>query len=218
MSDAFVELDEAIKQERLEKIWKQYRLLIIGALASIIIGTASFQSYHAWNISVEQKQTSIILHALEKDNAAQILNEVASDLRPNLRGIALLSAGGAFIEDNNTEEALKAYTQASQDTSIPAELRDLATIMSIQLANKNPQEESTRASLSKLKAIWSNDKSPWALQARLQTALILAHQSNDYEGAIAQLNVITETQNVPNSMRAKAGALKHVYSLQRNDK
>ena len=214
MSDAFIELDESIKQERLHKFWAQYGIFVITGLASIVIATALFQGFYAWNIRVEQQQTSLIIEALEKDNAPEILIGAANDMRPALRGIALLSAGGILLENDQRAEALKIYTQASQDTKIPLELRALATLMSVNLSEET---DDIAATFGKLKDIWSGKNNPWELQARLESALLLAHKSNDYAAALTQLDIILQTPGISKPMRSKAGALKHVYSLQMND-
>ena len=60
MADLFVEVDEALKQERLENIWKKYGGLFISVLIAIILGTAANAGYKYWKKSANIKQTDIL--------------------------------------------------------------------------------------------------------------------------------------------------------------
>ena len=45
MADIFAEVDEELKQERLEKLWKEYGGIFISCIAAIILGTAANSGY-----------------------------------------------------------------------------------------------------------------------------------------------------------------------------
>ncbi len=219
MADIFAEVDEAMKRERLEKLWAQHGKWLIAAIVAIILGTAGFSGWKSWNTNVQTHQTSLLLQAMESDNPAQALEKISGDIRPGLRGIALLSAGGTLITDKNEDRAYAVFRKAAQDTSIPAEFRDLAILMSVRLgARQDTEGKSSTEFLSQLETILANDKSPWRYHAMLETAVILAHISQDYKAAQEHLNVILEAPNLPASLYSKARALKHIYTLKNSDK
>ncbi len=218
MADVFAEVDEALRQERLEKFWAQHGTLVLAFIIATIVGTAIVSGYRTWNERVETKQTGLLLEALEAGDIAAGLEQASAEMRPGLRGIALLSAGGTLLTEGNNEAALALFEKAAQDTAIPAELRDLATLMRTRLiAQEEGVGEKREALLSDLKTIWSNEKSPWRFHARLEAAVIEAHFAQDYTKALEHLNLILTEQNLPDSLKAKAVALKHVYTLKNSE-
>ncbi len=218
MADVFAEVDEALKQERLEKLWADHGKWFIAAIVAIILGTAANSAYRSWNESAQIKQTSVLLEALESEDMPAALTQAGENVRPGLRGIALLTAAGALISEEKPGEALALYEKAANDSAIPAELRDLAILMSVRLgtaqegAQENKKEKQAEF-LSKLQSVSSNTKSPWRFHAHLESAVILAHFSQDYKAAQAQLDIILAEQQLPETLSNKASALQHIYAL-----
>ena len=69
MADVFAEIDEAMKQEKLQNLWEKYGGLIIGILVLIILGTIGNEVYKNWTDSTNQKQTEQMLALLDGENA-----------------------------------------------------------------------------------------------------------------------------------------------------
>lgn len=67
MADIFREVEEEVRREQWEKIWKQYRDHIIAAGALVVIGVAGYQLYRVY----EQRETAKASVAYEA--AAQLL-------------------------------------------------------------------------------------------------------------------------------------------------
>ena len=78
-------------------------MLIIAAVILLVAGTAGLSGYRAWNSGIKTAQTDTLLEALEAENIATSLEQTGPDLRPGMRGIALLTAGGTLLNDNKTE-------------------------------------------------------------------------------------------------------------------
>ena len=64
-------------------------------------------------------------------------------------------------------------------------------------------------------ALLANNKSPWVWHARIEAAIITAHEKQDYEGALYYLNKFDTDQvkYVPSSLVQRAKSLAHVYRL-----
>lgn len=215
MADVFAELDEVMRQDRAERFWKENgRTLIVAVLLSILL-TAAISGYRSWNTHVQEKQTDALLSALDVDAPAEGLIKASEDLRPGLRGIALLNAGSAYLKDDKKEEALKAYSQAAEDKSIPADLRDLAVLMEVNLTAATAENKNDL--LEKLKSVSGNEKSPWRYHAHLLSASIFAHTAQDYKAAQEELKTIIAAEEIVPSLKAKAQALSQVYALESAD-
>lgn len=210
MADIFREVDEMMKQERLERFWKANRLWIIAFIVLSIAGTAGVSIYKRWDNSVKEEQTSILLKASEKPDFPAGLADIAKDFRPALRGIAYLGAAQSEYEKENQASALEFYKLAAQDKAIPAEYRDMALLMQTRLDSELPADDK----LAKLGSISGNSKSPWRYHAALEAAVVLAHEKQDYAAARIELEKITKTNPaLPSSFFAKAKNLEQLYAV-----
>ncbi len=209
MTDVFAEIDEVMRQEKLAKLWHEHKIFLITFIAATILGTAMISGYRTWDTHVRTTQTETVLLMMDaKDYPANVQEQTKLKLRPALRGILLMNAAGSFMEQNKENEALALYQRASQDTKIPAETRDLATLMSLRLI-----DPSADSALPQLRAIMKDKKSPWRYHAYIEAAAILADKKGDYETAITLLNNVQDTPNLPDTLYNKARALNHVYAL-----
>lgn len=213
MADLFREVDEAMRQERLEKIWQENKTYIIGFVVGTILLTGILSAYRSWNASVHEKQTATMIAMQEApDYPENILNTEKLKLRGGLRGIALLQAAGTALSQEKTEDAIALYDRAGADNGIPDDLQHLGIIMSTRLMAEQ-DEPNPDALIEKLSPVVKSSKSPWAQHARLEAAVIHANLRNDFAAAKALLNTILETENLPESLYQRAQSLNHLYSL-----
>lgn len=214
MSDLIAEVDEALRRERLEKLWKQYGNYLIAFLLALVLGTGFFSAYASWEKGEKAEQTGRLM-ALIEDSAFPTNLTAEIDLRPGLRGVALLAAGSVSIDQNKMTEALGYYTQAAQDQDIPDDLRHLATLMRVRLLQQ--QKDTSQDQQALLKQVWQDRKSPWRAHALMESAALYAQEQKDLTQARAHLAMIIGDQMVvPETVLAKARALDHVYALRQN--
>ena len=64
MSDIFREVDEDLRRDRLEKVWKQYGAAIVGAVLVIVAGTAGFVAWRNHQHAEAEAQTAKFADAL----------------------------------------------------------------------------------------------------------------------------------------------------------
>ena len=212
MADIFQEVDEIIKQERMERFWKENARLIIAFIVITIVGTACISFYKSWNTSVKQAQTTTLIALFDKPDFAQNAVEDTADLRGGLRGIGLLGAAKTAQENNDTELALKNYKAAAEDNNIPDEFRSLADLMVVKLSS----DLNAKQKLDILQSISSDDESPWKSHARIEAALIYAHDLNNFSEARKQLAEIKAGEAVAPGIIETAKKLDHVYAVQQS--
>ena len=205
MSDIFREVDEALQQEKIEKLWAEYKTTIIAAIAILIIGTAVGTAYRSWDAGRDAKETAKLLTAMQSDTPETALQEAIKNTRSGHETLGALSKAGLLIEEGKTEEAVIIYKEIAENRSAPKDLRNLSRI----LYSQNTQE----ASMDILKPLLADEKSPWIWHARLQAAVAVAHNNNDYAQAIAYLKPFDEVTTIPLSLKQRAQALSHIYAL-----
>lgn len=211
MADVFVEVDEALKQEKLEALWKKYGGLLIGAIIAIILGTAVNAGYKSWKDSHDIKQTNILLDAIDQnasDNPA--LLSATDTLEGELKVLAKIKAAGTALQNNNMEEATGIYADIASDNNAPNIFKSLASYMIVQTS----QDMDTDQKLASLQAMAQDDNNPWNAYAKLDVALLLANQNQDFTTARSHLKALIDDETAPETLRQKAQSIDILYRLQ----
>tara|TARA_B100001989_G_C24540559_1_gene467309 strand:- start:34 stop:714 length:681 start_codon:yes stop_codon:yes gene_type:complete len=217
MADIFAEVDEAMKQEKLQKLWENYGSLIIGAIILVILGTIGYEVNKGWKDSTNLKQTEKMLVLLEGENTDEIIKQ-AAELQPGLEGLTLLNVAGNLARDGKTEEAFKLYQNMSGNTSLPRDIRSLADFMVLRLMLNVEAGQGVTAEkvISGLEKVWNNPENPLRFHARLEAAIILANNIKNYADARNHLEFLMTEKSVPDSLKQKALSLDVLYSLKQD--
>ncbi len=193
MSNIFVEVDEAMKQERLENLWKRYGGFFIGFLAIIILGTAANAGYTSWKTAKNAAQTDILLNIIDDTTVSQ-------DLTGSLHEINIISAAGILASQNEADKALSHYSSiAKEDDAIG----QLAAYMAANISQD----------LKVIENIASNENDPWRYHATLDAALIEASMNRNYSKARNHISMILSSSNAPKTLIQKAQSLDILYAL-----
>ena len=209
MSDLFTEVDEALKQERLEKLWQQYGGFFIGFIAMIILGTASVEGYKSWNTSQNIRQTNLYIDATSKDGiSADELLTVSQDVKPKLKPFVELHAAGLALEKNDLDTALTIYTSIESNAGFDKKSKFIAQYM-ITNINTDLTLDEKRARYDTLIAAMDN---PWRFNAMISAALLEANNAKDYTKARAYLNGILSDRLSPDTLQKKAKSLDILYA------
>jgi len=215
MSDLIIEVDEAMKQERIEKLWKDYGGLLISFLAMIVLATAANAGYRAWTQHRDYKQTNIYLDVLSKDNAtADDLLAILPEMTIGMKSVVSIRAAGMALENGNTAKALSIYKTVEAD---PAQQKNspmlsaLAKFMATNLDNEMSLEDK----IARYEAIANEENNPWSYNAMLNAALLEATQNKDYAKARAYLaKIIAFDSGATQGLKQKAQSLNILYQAQ----
>lgn len=214
MSDIFREVDEALQQEKLVKIWKEYGPTLIAAAILLVLSTAATTAWVSWNSSRNASETARLVEAMEKTtpDTATALQDVAKDTRGNHAALALLSAAGLHADKQEFDQAAALYQQAYEESGAPRELRDLARLLFVRSTLAAAKDTASADLLKVLAPVLDNEKSPWQWPAKIDAALISAHLDNDYAAAAAHLDGIKDAVGVPPSLAERAQSLLQLYT------
>ncbi len=213
MSDILQEVDEALKQERLLKFWKDYGNYIITAVILIILMTAAKSGYEYYHRVTSERATTELLSILEtSENKAADLQKFVEHTKGNSAVIAQLLIAGDALEQDDTAAARAAFDVLAQDKSAPAYYQDFGKLMVIQIDMDSLSEENTADILAALTSLIDDEKSVWRNHARLNRAAIYAMQ-HKYQDAIADASAIRAAANVPPSLAQRASSLEQLYTI-----
>lgn len=214
MTDILAEVDAAMRQERMEKFWKENgKTLILFVIATIVM-TGVISGYRTWDANVKARGTEQLLVLTEAKDFPDNIKDTELKIRPGLRGIALVNGAQTYLAKKKEAEALALYTRAADDGAIPGEIRGLAVLMQARLSENAASDEKIAKNLD---SVARDNGSPWQYHARLEAAA-LAAQKEDYKLARTYLAGVMDQEKVPDPLYKKAMALDHVYALREQAK
>lgn len=215
MSDIFREVDEALQREKAAKFWAEYGPTIILAAIVLVISTAATTAYRTWDKWRDEAETQKLVMAQGADDLVAAYEEAANETRKGHEALALLTAGNAASEAKDFTKAAELYSQAADDSKNPANLRDLAAILSVRAIQMRDagKEIDYKALADKLAPVVKNDKSAFQLQAKLEAAVLHGDGLKDYKTALDLLSAFDD-DTASGSLKEKAEALKHVYEFE----
>ncbi|MGH1376039.1 MAG: hypothetical protein ACRBCK_06790 [Alphaproteobacteria bacterium] len=202
MSDLFVEVDEAMKQERLANLWQKYGGFVIGFLVMIVLGTAANEGYISLQASKNQAQTSNFLKVTnDKDNTA------LSELSPELLSLIDIKEAGLIAQEATKAEAQKLYTKISSDENAYKPVKQIAAYIALS------EQENTTDKIAAITALVADETHPWRFHAYLDLAVLEATVNNDYTKARGHLKRLIDEAKLPSTLRQKAQSLDILYGL-----
>ncbi len=202
MSDLFVEVDEAMKQERLANLWQKYGGFVIGFLVMIVLGTAANEGYISLQASKNQAQTSNFLKVTnDKDNTA------LSELSPELLSLIDIKEAGLIAQEATKAEAQKLYTKISSDENAYKPVNQIAAYIALS------EQENTTDKIAAITALVADETHPWRFHAYLDLAVLEATVNNDYTKARGHLKRLIDEAKLPSTLRQKAQSLDILYGL-----
>lgn len=206
MVDAFEEVQDQYRQERLHALWQAYGNYVIGAIIFVIALTAVFSGYKYWDIKQRTADTQAFYQLIEQDDFYLRLQDADLAMRPSVKVMALMRGAGQALKDGHTDQAIALY-QDVQALSGGAVYKGLATLMLARL-----QADQASALYTQ---IATDTGSIWRPFALLELAATYGAQQQ-YDLALNQLDQLDGLGYIPPSIRAQASALRHVFVLKQS--
>jgi hypothetical protein len=131
VSDIFQEVDEEVRREQFQKLWKRYQGYVIAAAVLIVLGVAGWRAYDWWETKKAAEagaafEAAIALSDQGKHAEAETaFTRIAEDSRTTYRTLALVRAA-AELAQTDRKAAVLAYNKIAANSSVGPELRDLA--------------------------------------------------------------------------------------------
>jgi hypothetical protein len=135
VSDIFHEVDEEVRREQFKKLWDRYQGYAIAAAVLVVLGVASWRAYDWWETKKAAEagaafEAAIALGDQGKHAEAEAaFSKIAQDSATNYRTLALVRAA-AELAQTDPKAAVAAYDKVAANTSVGADLRDLAGLRS----------------------------------------------------------------------------------------
>lgn len=211
MSDIFREVDEDLRRDRAEKLFKRYGGYGIAAAVLLVAGTAGYTTWRNWQQSQQQQDTAALVAAISQtaqgpDKGVEALAAYAGKADPKMAAIAQFNAAALLIRQGKPAEAATVYDTIAANGTVDGVYRDLATLLGVMERLESGDPAQLQAKLQPLTA----DASPWRFSARELTAT-LAIRAGDKEKARTLFQQLADDAAAPAGVRSRAADLATLY-------
>lgn len=202
------EVDEDLRQEQLQQVWKRYGgLLSVGAVA-IVLAVAAWQGWNAWEAkqrqasSLRYAEASSLMEQGRRDEAAEVLGQLKVDGSKGYRGLAQMRLAEIKQQQGDVAGAAALYQGIAADSAMDRVYRDMAAIRAAYLSVDTADPAALDKSLESLAA----ESSAWRHSAREIQALT-ALKRGDSARAADLFAKIAEDAAAPQGLRTRAAEM-----------
>lgn len=204
--EAFLrEVDEELRRDQIAGVWTSHGRLIVGAIVAGLLIFAAVLGWRYWNNSRAEAQAVKLqsaFDALAAGDAAKAkapLAELDDASAPGYRAIARMTEANQLAQAGKTKDAVAKFAAVAADTSIGKPLRDYALVRqtNIEFDSLAPQTV-----IDRMRPLATKD-SAWLGSAGEMVAMAYL-RLNKPDQARAMFKTITESENVPDSIRQRA--------------
>jgi hypothetical protein len=203
VSDIFREVQEDVRREQMERLWKAYGKY---AIAFLVLAFAALGAWQLWqrHQKAEAEKTATAFNAAQRITNPQAAATAFSDLTKGTTSgyekLATLSQANAMFAAGQRKDAIDLYKQLADDDSGPvgavARLR----------AGWGLADSTSRTELAKLLAPLTGQGSAWRQMAE-EVLAYADYRALDMKSAAARYAALEKDPQSPDALRARARAM-----------
>lgn len=208
MSDElFREVDEEVRQDRYQDLWKRYGIYTVVVAAIIIGATIAIVLWRDAQLSAREADSTrfldaVVQESLQPDSALLQLQELARDGTPAYRFLARLREARLLAGDGDKAQAVAVFDSIAADDDLQSTYRDIARLLAV----ANGMDVLSQAEVEQRIGPIDSESNPFRVTAREFLALA-AIQAGDRDRAAALLRANQADGSAPVASRARATEL-----------
>ncbi len=209
MSDEqlFREVDEEVRQDQYQQLWKRYGIYVAGAAFVIVAATIAFVIWRDAQVAAREADSERFLEAVVQEAAAPeaaipALRALAEQGTPAYRFLANLREGKLLAETGDEAQAVAAFDAAAGEDSLDGTYRDLARILAV----ANGMGVLSMAEVEQRIGAIDSPANPFRFSAR-EFLAVAALRDGQRDRAAELLRTNVEDQEAPPATRARASEL-----------
>ena len=208
-NEAFIrEVDDEVRRERLERTARRYGAALAGlvVLALVLLGGALWWRSHSAAVAGERGDRLIAamasINANKEAEANKTLQALAGTGDKGYAPLARMLQADMLMKDGKAPDAAKAFLAIAADTSVPQQLRDVATLRAttIDFDTIAPQ-----VAIDRLKPL-AVPGNPWFGSAGEMSGVAYMKLGKPRQAGAMFVAVTKDTQ-VPSSLRSRVAQL-----------
>jgi hypothetical protein len=201
------EIDEELRQEQAQKLWKTYGKYVIGVAVVVVFVVAGYQGWTAYDQSQKQEATDSLIGATslaDSGDTTAAIDSLAILKAKNIGEITVLASlrhAALIAKEGDKQASATAYYAIADDTSVSKPFRDLASILgTVQSLDQN--SGNAQAVIDRLKPLIDTN-SNWRHSAR-EISAVAAIEMGQVEQAKEHLQAIALDAQAPSGLRSRA--------------
>ena len=197
MSDIFREVEEDLRRDRLQHVWRKYGVWVIGAAAAVIalVAVATWWNAHQRSQAEEAARAYIAADRIAADGeiaeAAARFQALAEERGGGYAMVSGLRAAALLSEADRRDEAIAAYDALAAESADPI-LSDLAALRAALLLSEVASADELAVRLAPL----AREGGAWRFTA-LELLAFAALRAGDRQEAAARYREIAEAAAPP---------------------
>jgi hypothetical protein len=205
VADIFKEVDEDLRRENLEKLWKKYGFQIVGLAVAVVLGVAGVQGWQAYDLDQRGKLSDRYGAALEVAQGGETtagldaMIDLSEASGGGYDGLAAFEEARLRIETGDTGGAIEVWDRIAEGSGLGPGFKDAAVLFSVLHQIDGGDPAALRARLQPLAA----DSQPFRSTARELLALI-ALGEGDTAAVRALYTKISDDREAPAGLRQRA--------------
>lgn len=207
MADIFHEVDEEVRREQLKRLWDRYSIYIVGAAVLLVAGIAGWRAYEYWATQKAAaagaafEAAATLSEQGKQAEAEAAFAKVAAEAPQGYRVLARFREA-AVLGSSKAGDAVKAYDELADDSSLDSVWRDLAAVRAGMLLVDTAPLTEMRRRLDPMTV------APHSFRHTARELLALsAWHNHDLTSARRYLDMIATDAETPVGTRARADVL-----------
>lgn len=204
--DSFIrEVNEELRSEQIQNVWKRFRPLIIGGAVVIVLGVAGASLWEWWQAKQSSASGDRFIAAVKsasdgkQDDAVKALEALSKDGFGAYPELARLRLATLKAEKGDAKGSIADFLAIGKDAAIPAPVRNAAKLRAAWLMIDNASYEELSSAVEELAA----PTSPVRNSAREALGLS-AFKAGNYAKAKEWLQLIVDDNDAPAGAKTRA--------------
>jgi hypothetical protein len=210
LGDIFREIDEELRQEKFEKLWRHHGKLVIVAGVVVLLAVAGFKGW-------EQYQTSLriadgarfataksLLQSGKSEDARALFDALGRESQTTYGDLSRFHSAALRAKGGEMAGAAEDYAKIATDSDISEPFRDLAVILGALNAMNGPS--ATLAAVTANLRSLSEAGNPWRHSA-LEIMALIAQKSGDIKTARDYFQRLVDDAEAVSGVRGRASQM-----------
>jgi hypothetical protein len=204
--DSFIrEVNEELRSEQIQNVWKRFRPAIIGVAVLIVLGVAGGSLWEWWQARESSASGDRFIAAVKSagdakpDEAIKQLEALSKDGFGSYPVLARLRLATLRAEKGDAKGAIADFEAIGKDASVPKAVRNAAKLRAAWLMVDNSSYEELASAVEELAAA----SSPVRNSAREALGLS-AYKAGNYAKAKEWLQLVMDDKDAPASAKTRA--------------
>ena len=200
------EVDEDLKRDQFDKLWKAYGNYIVAGAVALVLGVAGNEAWNHWKTGQAQAESASYLAASQQASRSKDmsgLDDLAKNGKTVYASLASFQKAGHLTFSQDLTNAVLAYQAAAASKEMGPLYQSAARLHALMLEIDSGEPARLESELAPLAA--ANE--PWR-HSSLELQALLALRTGNNDKAKDILAVLADDATAPQGLRARAAELR----------